>query len=123
MLSLLAFAAPNLSAQEAEELPPLSAEVARSLLAGALDIPEGEIRIAYVIAGEKQLKQGFTSRRASVAVYLATRLEDGQRRRRCAEQIYLWTPEFGWFVELVENEGFRSYLRIWSEKQGYLEIK
>ena len=110
-------------AQAPEELPELTPALARNLLAQAQEIAESQIDVAYVLGGEKALKKGFSSSSAAVAIYLATRLEDGQRRRRCHEQIFLWNPQFGWFLEEVIEEPTRDYLRIWTEKQGFLEIR
>lgn len=118
-LSLL----PTSRAHVPEEFPDLSPALARNLIAQMLEVVESEIDVAYVLGGERQLKSGFSSRSSAVAVYLATRVEDSHRRRRCEEQIFLWTPRFGWFLEEVVEEPFRDYLRIWSEKKGYLELK
>ena len=120
---LLTFLALPARAQAPAEQPELTPAVARNLIAQFLEVIESEIDVAYVLSGEKAMKRGFTSRSASVAVYLATRLEDGHRRRRCEEQIFLWTPELGWFLEEIVEEPFRDYLRIFSERKGFLEMK
>ena len=125
LLALLALALglSPASAQSPSERPELAPATARNLLAQKLEVIESEIDVAYTLSGEKMLKRGFSSRSAALVVYLATGLEDGHRRRRCEEQIFLWTPQYGWFLEEVVEEPFRDYLRIWSETKGYLEIK
>jgi hypothetical protein len=122
-LFLLAAAISCVSAQHAESTPELSRAVARSLLSQSLEVGEVEINIAYVLEGDKGLKSGFTSRSAAAVVYIATELENGHRRRRCREQIFLYNVNFGWFLEQVVEEPNRDYLRIWSEHKGYLEFK
>ena len=122
-LFLLAVAATCGSAQLVEITPELSRAVARSLLSQSLEVGEVEINIAYVLEGEKGLKSGFKSSSAAAVVYIATELENGHRRRRCREQIFLYNTNFGWFLEQVVEEPNRDYLRIWSEHRGYLEFK
>ncbi len=110
-------------AQEVESPPALSKATARALLSQAMEVSETTIAIAYILEGEKALKGGFTSKASAATIYLVTELENGHRRRRCREQIFLFTPEFGWFLEQVVQESGRDYLRIWSERRGYVEFE
>ena len=123
LLPVIAITASTLvsaSAQDPIPPPKLEPKLAVKLMAQAYDVPEGEIRISYILGGEKDLQAGFRTKHAAAVSFIRTVVEDGFRRRRCAKQIFLHTPEFGWFLEEIETEEARDVLRIWSEKQGFL---
>lgn len=120
---LIFFASAGAGLAQTGEPSELTPALARKLLSQALDVIESEVDVVYVLDGEKAVTKGFSSSSAAAVIYLATRVEDGHRRRRCHEQIFLYSSEFGWFLEEVVEEEFRDYFRLWTEKKGYLEFK
>ena len=101
----------------------LSEDMARGLIAEAIEIRESGINIANIVEGSKREKDGFESKTVMrvTAVHPVVGDKGLGRRVRCYD--FYYSPRYGWFHQEIRESRGGEEVWIWSENEGRVIVK